>query len=209
MTGQAARKVSSLPAAETLAEAIRGRRSVREFLPDPIPRRVLEEVVELALWAPSAYNRQDWRFVVATGEAKDRCIEALGRKSPHFASKVRELFSKRMAVQLEGFFNTMGQAPVVVFAYGEAVCGQGGEGESDEAGYASACAAVQNLLLSAHAKGLGGCWVQAFREVQEEVDEILGVAGRPLVAGIPLGYPAGHNSAPPRKPGRVTWLGFA
>ena len=51
-----------------LSEAIKGRRSVRRFRPDPVQRDVIERILELAQWAPSAMNRQDWRFIVVEGE---------------------------------------------------------------------------------------------------------------------------------------------
>ena len=43
-----------------LSEVIKGRRSVRKFKPDPVNRSIIENVLELALWAPSAMNRQGW-----------------------------------------------------------------------------------------------------------------------------------------------------
>src|SRR3990170_2356692 len=57
----------------TLNEFLRSRRSVRRFLPEPVPQKILEEIIESANWAPSAHNRQPWRFVVLkTLEAKQR-----------------------------------------------------------------------------------------------------------------------------------------
>ncbi|MFQ6086291.1 MAG: nitroreductase family protein [Candidatus Bathyarchaeia archaeon] len=48
-----------------LFEAIRGRRSIRAFKPDPIPDDVLNRILEAACWAPSVGNLQPWEFVVA------------------------------------------------------------------------------------------------------------------------------------------------
>jgi len=50
-----------------LAEVIKGRRSVRRFTPDQIPKEVLEHLLNIAIWAPSAMNRQEWYFIVIQG----------------------------------------------------------------------------------------------------------------------------------------------
>ena len=53
-----------------MIEAIRQRRSIRFFLPDPISDENLREILTAGQWAPSPKNRQPWRFIVVRGEAK-------------------------------------------------------------------------------------------------------------------------------------------
>ncbi len=53
-------------------EVVRGRRSIRGYLPDPVPRALIEEIIELAMRSPSSMNTQPWRFHVVTGEPLDR-----------------------------------------------------------------------------------------------------------------------------------------
>lgn len=53
-----------------LYEAIKGRRSIRGFKPDPVPKEVLERIFEMAIWALSGMNLQNWYFVVVTGDRK-------------------------------------------------------------------------------------------------------------------------------------------
>lgn len=53
-----------------LLDAIKGRRSIRSFKGDPVPRDLIIEILEAGTWAPSAKNGQQWRFTVLTGEAK-------------------------------------------------------------------------------------------------------------------------------------------
>ncbi|MFH1112426.1 MAG: nitroreductase [Pseudomonadota bacterium] len=65
-----------------LNEAIQGRRSIRAFLPDPVPRETIGKIVDLARWAPSWGNTQPWEVVAADGEkAKElaRLFEEAGR----------------------------------------------------------------------------------------------------------------------------------
>lgn len=60
-------------------EFLRSRRSVRHFLPQPVPSDVLECILETAIWAPSAHNRQPWRFVVlTTPDARTSLVESMG-----------------------------------------------------------------------------------------------------------------------------------
>jgi nitroreductase len=58
-----------------LVEAIRSRKSIRGYKPDPVPEKVLEELLDVARWSPSGVNAQSWEFVVLTGEA----LEAVKR----------------------------------------------------------------------------------------------------------------------------------
>ena len=55
-----------------LLEAIRSRRSIRAFKPDPVPKEVLTELLDVARWAPSSANTQPWEFFVLTGEVLDK-----------------------------------------------------------------------------------------------------------------------------------------
>jgi nitroreductase len=55
-----------------LKEAIQNRRTIRDFLPEPIPRAIIEELISDALWAPSWKNAQPWEMLVATGEILER-----------------------------------------------------------------------------------------------------------------------------------------
>jgi len=57
---------------EQLLALIRGRRSIRRFIERPIPDKILHDLLEAARWAPSAHNRQPWRFVVLTAPAARR-----------------------------------------------------------------------------------------------------------------------------------------
>src|SRR5690349_15214325 len=53
-------------------EVVLGRRSIRGYKPDPVPKALIEEIISLAMRAPSSYNSQPWNFYVITGEPLDR-----------------------------------------------------------------------------------------------------------------------------------------
>lgn len=61
----------------TLEQCVRGRHSTRFYKDDPVPLDILRECLELAQLAPSNSNIQNWRMALATGQARDRIVEAL------------------------------------------------------------------------------------------------------------------------------------
>lgn len=60
-----------------MIEAIKARRSIRHFLPTPLIKEQLEEIVRAGMAAPSAKNLQPWHFVVTEGRAKERVCAAM------------------------------------------------------------------------------------------------------------------------------------
>ena len=159
-----------------LLELIKGRRSVRSFRPDPVPREDLLKMLEAARWAPSAGNCQPWEFVIVT----------------------REDTKRRLAMAAFGQF-FVAEAPVVVVVCANVPRTAWRYGERGATLYAiqDTAAATQNLLLMAHSMGYGACWVGAFDE--DEVRRILKIPRevRP-VAIVPIGRPAETPTPPPR-----------
>ena len=68
-----------------MIEAIKARRSIRHFLPTPLSKEQLEEIVRAGMAAPSAKNLQPWHFVVTEGKAKERVCAAMEAAFPHAA----------------------------------------------------------------------------------------------------------------------------
>ncbi|MBC7110042.1 MAG: nitroreductase family protein [Archaeoglobi archaeon] len=153
---------------------IRERRSIREFSNRKVDPLILKKLVEYGNCAPSAGNLQARDFVIVT-ERKDELAEAaLGQKV------IRE-------------------APAVIVVCANIPRSSKKYGKRGTLfAIQDASIAAQNILLAAHALGLGACWVGAFKESM--VSEILGLPeGVIPVAMIAVGYP---KSIPPN-PGRV------
>jgi F420 biosynthesis protein FbiB-like protein len=185
---------------------IKGRRSIRKFSPRKVKDTALREVLEAARWAPSAHNAQPWRFVVLTDDALKRDLaEAMATAwradmtKDGVAMEARENMAN---ASVERFAH----APVLVVAcltmkdMVEYANGPRQKCERDLA-VQSVGAAVQNMLLVAHAKGLGACWFSAPSFCKETVRKVLkipkDVEPQALIA---LGYPAEKPKAPSRKP---------
>jgi nitroreductase len=187
-----------------LYEAIHDRRSHRLYRPDMPPRDALERVIDAALWAPSGMNTQCWDLTVLAGKARDELVSLINRSLQQLLPLMEKTgVTEKSQKRVVAFFKDLGGAPVViavtVWRWGDAV----GAGNIQ-----SGAALMQNLLLAAHAEGLGTCWMTAGSLVEKEVLEFLGKPDQQLLAITPIGYSAQNPPAPPRKPREVRWVGF-
>ncbi len=197
--------------------AMRGRRSIRAWQSRPVPREELERILQAATWAPSADNLQPWRFVVLQGARKQELVELLRR----FVGEMRPGLNPVLWVHRGGIRRTAAlieAAPVAITAW--AIAGPEdvrlrlvARGDLTPLFtwtmvVQSVAAAVQNLLLAAHAAGLGAVWMGYPNLAGPAVKAWLGEAGE-LMATIALGYPA-ESPAPRRRkplPAVVRWEG--
>jgi len=160
-----------------LLEAIKGRRSIRAFSGGEVSEEQLATLIDAARWAPSAGNLQPWEFIsVRSPETKAKLARAAGGQS------------------------FVAEASVVVVVCADLRQAAAGYGERGASLYCiqDTAAATQNILLTAHAMGLGACWVGAFDE--EAVRAVLKIP-RPYrpVALIPIGPPAQRPKPRPRR----------
>jgi F420 biosynthesis protein FbiB-like protein len=185
---------------------LRTRRSIRRFKPNPVPDSVLNEILLSATLAPSAHNRQPWRFVVTKDSTfKVHLSDAMAEEFQRDLEKDKLSSSeieKRVARSRERITN----APVVII-----LCVDMSEMDSyaDEhrkkAEYLiatqSAANAGMQLLLAAHAEGLGGVWVCSPMFAQKTVQNALNIseAWEPQAMFL-LGYPLDIPEVRTRKP---------
>jgi nitroreductase len=194
-----------------LKEAIFTRRSIRKFTEEQISNAEINELIEAACWAPNASNQQMWHFVVVK---KKEMMEAM-------AQAVIDRFDQISAQlgythELDGnkaYALFFAQAPVTIAVLMRPVESKVTEalrkldyspleiqrlrGQSD---LQSIGAALQNLLLLAHAKGYGACWMCAPLIASREIEKILGVEEPwQLKALVPLGKPAVRGGKSTRK----------
>jgi nitroreductase len=186
---------------------LEARRSIRKFKTDAIAPELLQKILAAGLQAPSGKNRQNWRFYVLQGAKRDEYVK-LSQKT---WVGIKDILEKRLKPSLyqftERFFYTLGEAPVVVLCYT-----QNDPEEHDLTSIGSVYMAVENINLACFAEGLGCCTMGAPLEIQNEVDQFLGIqpnqANAPkLLCAIVLGKP---DHEPPKAPrqteGRITYL---
>jgi len=190
----------------TALEAIQTRRSIRSFNDAPVDRTLIEQVLEAAVFAPSAKNSQPWRFTVVTGPKKDEMLAVIREGLAHREAEGQELGTIQWSLQC------IEQAPVTVFAHntdGIHPWKARKEHESwwDCATVQSVGAAIENLLLAATELGLGSLWVADVWDAYPELNEWLGTDHQ-LVSAILLGWTDQTPPVPPRKPmdAVVRWL---
>jgi len=181
-------------------EAIASRRSIRKFRDRPVPRELVERVLEATVQAPSGKNRQPWRFAVVEGE---KCKEMVGVLREGIR-KVKERGEDPGSSEWTA--TAMEQAPVTVFVFnGEAV------GEEPHDGWnvvdvQSIGGAIQTMLLAAEELGVGSLWICDVFYAYNELREWLGRKEQ-MVAAVSLGYADEAPEARPRRPWQevTTW----
>jgi nitroreductase len=184
-----------------LVQAIRGRRSIRKFKPDPVPQALLERLLKEAMWAPSAMNTQPWKFYVFSGAAKEGLLAVSQGCIEQLDVRMRTMFDEKMRTLVHNYFRNFGGAPAIV-----AVVTQLPKEEVYRRGSMySSCAALQNFLLLAHEAGLGTCWMTGPLWVEQAVLDYLGCPGWGLVGLTPVGWPDQSPPVPPRKHETIEW----
>ena len=164
-------------------EAVRTRRTHKVYGPDPVDRETLDELLELARWAPNHHLTNPWRFRVVGPDTLARLKEAAG---PEAASK-------------------LDRAPTLVIAS----VAQSGDHLQDEEDFLAGGIAAYIVLLAAHARGLVGYWRTpgVLRSPEGRAAAGLGDDER-FVALLYLGHPRQGREAPERAPAAdyVTYL---
>jgi nitroreductase len=186
-------------------EAIHNRRSHRLYKPEAPPREVLERVIEAALWAPSGMNLQAWEITVMAGKVRDEFVDLVSGAVKYLLPilKKNQVPEKGQELVMK-FFKNLGGTPGVIAG----TIGKQPEDPTNLANIQSGAALFQNLLLAAHAEGLGTCWMTGAHFLEQEILKFLGKEDQQLLAISPLGYSAKEPPVPPRKDRKVRWLGF-
>jgi nitroreductase len=180
---------------ETLA-AISGRRSIRRYRTGSIPRETIERILTAAVQAPSAKNRQPWRFVVLEGEARLRlsrlmldAVEAARARGDSTGS-------------CEPSARIIAAAPVTILVFNAAYEHDGrihDHSRYNAPDIQSIGGMIQTLLLAAHDLGVGSLWICDVLFAYEAIREWIG-RRQELVAAVSLGIAEESPAARPRVP---------
>jgi len=161
-----------------LDEAIRTRRTHKAFRSDPVPDAVLDELFELARWAPNHHVTNPWRFHVIGPRTRDELMELAERRQPGSAPK-------------------LARAPTLVAASARLT----GEEAQDRDDLLATAVAAYIVLLGAHARGLAGYWRSVPLLDQPEGRALLGLTTAESPVGLLyLGQAVEPQRVPPRAP---------
>ena len=197
--------MSSQTTSELFEGLIKSRRSIRRYDPRPVDAWTIDALLEAGTWAPSAHNRQPWRFAVLT-EATAR--ETLARRMGDLLRAARladgddpadvEADASRSYARITG-------APLAIVAF---LSMEDMDTYPDPERSAAerlmavqgVAMAVNNILLAAHAAGLGACWMCAPLFCSPAVVEAVGAPAHwQAQALLTLGYPASKGKPPIRR----------
>jgi coenzyme F420-0:L-glutamate ligase/coenzyme F420-1:gamma-L-glutamate ligase len=189
----------------TLDAALAGRRSIRQFALQPVEPALVEEIIAAACLAPAPHHSRPWRFVILSPDARVTLTDAMGERWRQDLerdgvpeTRIRRLLDRSRA--------RLAAAPVLILA---AVVGDARRPWPDQRRQRaeelmfvqSLGAAIQNLMLAAHARGLGSYWLSAPLFCPDAVRLALDLPSdfEPQ-ALIALGYPKQGLRLPPRPP---------
>lgn len=189
-----------------VAALIAARRSIRRYRPEPVPRAWLDELLQCAINAPSAHNRQPWRFIALhDGRSKTRLAEAMGARLRADRLKDGDPISA-VEADVARSIDRISRAPVVLLvAATTAEMDAYGDTRRQNAEYLmsvqSTAMATQNLLLAVHAAGLAACWMCAPLFCPDTVRNVLELPmdWQPQSI-ITIGFPASAGKPYTRKP---------
>ena len=182
-------------------ELITGRRAIRRYQNRQVPRATVEELLSGALWAPSAHNRQPWRFAVLLHEApKQRLAKVMGERLRQDRLKDGDNQDAIERDVARSYARITGAPVVIVFFLTMSVMDHYPDPGRNSAercmATQSVAMAVQNLWLLATAKGLGACWLCAPLFVPDLVNEVLEVPADWEAQGLlTLGWPDEERSS--------------
>lgn len=158
-------------------EAIRTRRSIRNYERRPVPEESVRKILEAGRWAPSANNSQPWNFIVLRDEGV-----------------------RREVARAATYGKFLADAPLGIVV----VIDPAASTHPVEDG----AIATQNMILAAHALGLGTCWIGSYGSTHEErVKEILDIPkDKRLLSILSVGFPAESRKSTRRELGELTFI---
>ena len=190
-------------ASSQVLDAIRNRRTVRDFVDRPVPREVIEAMLESARWAPNHRHTEPWRvFVLQKDGDKRRAVANLVSRWTY--ENVKNPTPERRAQSAEQVRQEVLEAPAFIYVY--AIPGPNEEVTREN--YAAAACAVQNMMLTAYAHGVGAGWSTGKVCLPPELPALLGAGPAwQMVGALFIGYPARAPEVQRKAPAEfAVWL---
>ncbi|MGZ9815356.1 nitroreductase family protein [Peribacillus simplex] len=185
-------------------EAIKTRRSIGIVKQDPVPKEMIEQIIEAGTYAPNHHRTEPWRFFVLTGEGRNK----LGQVFEEITRiENADDTSESLISKLERQKKNPLRAPVII-AVGIEPSDKNNVLVAEE--YAAVNSAIQNMLLAAHSLGLGAVWRTGKITYHDKVREFFNLSSKgEVLAFIYLGYPDMEPKPAKKTPidQLTTWIG--
>lgn len=181
-----------------VAAAITERRTIKQFLPNPVAQAVLAQLIDLAVWAPNHRLNEPWRFYILTGDARVRVGEIAGAIT---ASKVGAAGGDPAVTARKAAEAATAWSSVPTLLYVTML--NDPNPEIDLENYGAVCCAIQNFTLAAHTLGIGTSWSSGAVAAAPELLTLVGAGANERMVGLlRVGYldPAAPRSKSRRTP---------
>ena len=178
---------------------LRTRRSIRRFKPDPVPEFVIKRLLTTAIHAPSAHNLQPWRFVhIESSVAKERLGRALTEKM-RADMEAEGADPAQIQKRIEISLRRIAEAPLILLLCRDKTAIRKEDSEEHQMGVQSTALTGLQLMLAAHAEGLGANWICWPLYGQAEVQSALDLSENWLPQGM---FFIGAMDESPKEPER-------
>jgi nitroreductase len=188
---------------ECVMDCIKTRRSIRDYQDKEIPNEIIKEIIDAGIYAPNGLNFQTWLFVVVRDKG---ILKQISDYSKPVLLKMMEGSTQEQAQQYiknlkDDTYDLFHNAPVLVIVFGEET--------SDMSSYDCSMCAL-NMMLAAHAMGIGSCWIggaSVLQQNRELIQDLNVPEGYKVVAPVIFGYPRTRPDFPGRDDPSVIWIG--
>ena len=188
-----------------MIQEIENRRSIRKYKPDKIERKLIEEIIYSASLAPSAKNRQPWKFIVYQGEEKDKLVDVM-RHGINSENTTHELMPEwAFAIpDAENTVRIMQEVPCLIAVLNTNQYTPFASIENEKriveiSDSLSIGAAIENMILTATGYGLGTLWIANTCFAYNELMDFIGTDSQ-LTGIVAVGFADEAPAKRPRKP---------
>lgn len=175
-----------------LKEAIKKRRSIRKFKNTKVPSEKIRDLINCARLAPSAKNRQPWKFLIIKGEVKNKIADIMIKKEKSsITSFERKMYNVNSSVMATA--RIIKEAPILILVL-KSYDDNWIIGDSLSIG-----GAIEHICLRATDLGLGSLWIRDIVYTQKEIAKLVEYDDMELISAISIGYPDEKPKSRPRK----------
>lgn len=166
-----------------LTQAVSERRSIRTFKNSDVPNDMIMSILETARLAPSAKNRQPWKFYIAKGDLKNSITQIMRDYQKRNPNEITSILSTTKAID---------EAPVLILIFKDS------NNQFERSDTLSIGGMIQTMLLKATELGLGSLWICDTAYVRDEISKLV-ASPLELYSAVAIGEPNESPTARPRK----------
>lgn len=175
-----------------LKETIKNRRSIRKYKNHDIPKEIIEDLIKCARLAPSAKNRQPWKFLILKNNIKNQIADIMLEKEKNRKiSLERKNYNYNSSVKSTA--KIIKEAPILILVL------KPYEDNWIIGDCLSIGGAIEHICLRATDLGLGSLWIRDIAYVQKEIANSVGYENMEVISAISIGYPDENPKQRPRK----------